>query len=262
MEIVEVLPRGCQTENGQGETRRMKRVAFVRGIVSAKLQGSESGQQRMSGIVSDRLLNVLRAATCLLIAKVTVVVMTNYPDYLPPDFSSDFLLGREDYFFGSYQWAFYSHIAAGPVTLVLGMILLSDRFRRRFPQWHRRLGKLQVACVLLLLTPSGLWMAFHAQTGPVAGVGFAALALMTGLSAIRGWRSAVQKRFVSHRRWMWRCYLLLCSAVVLRLTAGLFTVTGVEAEWTYALTAWTSWLVPLAIFEGINRVPARKGSFA
>ena len=35
--------------------------------------------------------------------------------------------------------------------------------------------------------------------------------------------------FTDHRRWMWRGYLLLCSAVVLRLFGGLATVTGVTA---------------------------------
>ena len=65
-----------------------------------------------------------------------------YPDYLPPDFSSDFLLGRQRYFHGAYQWAFYPHIAAGPVTLILGTLLVSATFRRRvggaslLPKWQ------------------------------------------------------------------------------------------------------------------------------
>jgi hypothetical protein len=48
---------------------------------------------------------------------------------------------------------------------------------------------------------------------------------------------------------MWRCYLLLCSAVVLRLIGGLATVTGVAAPWFDPLAIWLSWLVPLAAFE-------------
>ncbi|MCA9026866.1 MAG: DUF2306 domain-containing protein [Planctomycetaceae bacterium] len=198
------------------------------------------------------LLDVLRLVVGVLIIRVTFAVLRNYPDYLPPNFSADFLLGREAYFFGSYQWAFYAHIVSGPLTLIIGLALMSERFRRRFPAWHRVLGRIQVVCVLLLVTPSGFWMAFHAQAGAVAGVGFAALAFATGLCACCGWRSAVRRRFTVHRRWMSRCYLLLCSAVVLRLTAGLFTVTGVEADWTYPLTAWTSWLVPLAIYEAFQ----------
>ena len=60
---------------------------------------------------------MLALAVCVLILKVTVVVMTNYRDYVPPNFESDFLLDREAYFWNGYHWAFYSHIVAGPCTV-------------------------------------------------------------------------------------------------------------------------------------------------
>jgi small-conductance mechanosensitive channel len=172
-----------------------------------------------------------------------------YRDYFPPDFAADFLRGREAYFFGAYQWAFYAHVVSGPVTLLLGLILVSEHFRARFPAAHRFLGKTQAAIVLCLLVPSGLWMARHAETGALAGMGFALLAIVTGTSVLLGWRSAVKRNFAEHRRWMWRCYLLLCSAVVLRLIGGLATVTDAGGNWIYPLAAWASWLVPLAAFE-------------
>ena len=203
----------------------------------------------MQSILTRRTQTILTVVVYLLILKVTLTVVTNYRDYLPPDFESGFLLGRDAYFYGVYQWAFYSHIAAGPLTLIVGMVLLSDRFRKHFPKWHRRLGRVQTVLVLLMVTPSGLWMAMYAETGFVAGAGFASLAVVTGLCVWRGWRCAVRRRFAEHRRWMMRCYILLCSAVVLRLTAGFFIVTDIEGDWTYPMTAWSSWLVPLAVFE-------------
>ena len=203
----------------------------------------------MQLLTSKRLLAGLRLTVSVLILKVTVGIVVNYRDYLPPNFQSDFLLGRESYFSGSYQWAFYTHIFSGPCSLILGLILLSDRFRRRHLKWHRYFGRIQTACVLLIVAPSGIWMAMYAATGAVAGAGFASLAAATGLCAWCGWRSALNRDLVEHRRWMSRCYLLLCSAVVLRLTAGLFTISEINGEWTYPLAAWTSWLVPLGIFE-------------
>lgn len=185
----------------------------------------------------------------LLILKVTISVVLNYHNYFPPNFASDFLRGRESYFPGVYQWAFYTHILSGPVSLILGLILIGERFRTRLPKWHRYLGRVQVACVLLLVTLSGLWMACYAAAGPIAAVGLAALAIATAISVSFGARSAVARRFADHRRWMWRCYLLLCSAVVLRLIGGLATVTGVVAPWVDPVAAWMSWIVPLAAFE-------------
>jgi len=205
---------------------------------------------------STKLQSVLTFLAGLLILKVTVSVMLGYRDYFPPNFQSDFLRGRQSYFFGTYQWAFYTHIASGPVSLILGLFLISEQFRMRFPKWHRSLGKTQTLLVLFLLTPSGLWMAFHAETGAVAAIGFSLLAIVTGMCALFGWQSALKRRFAEHRRWMWRCFLLLCSAVVIRLIGGLATVTDVGAAWSYPLAAWASWLAPLAAFElsgAINR---------
>jgi hypothetical protein len=185
----------------------------------------------------------------VLILKVTTSVLSNYPNYFPPNFASDFLRGRESYFPGGYQWAFYTHIVSGPLALILGLVLLAERSRARYPKWHRYLGRLQVACVLLLVTPSGLWMAYYAAAGPIAAVGLAALAIATATCVSLGAWSAVKGRFANRRRWMWRCYLLLCSAVVLRLIGGLATVTGVAAPWFDPLATWMCWLVPLVAFE-------------
>lgn len=194
-------------------------------------------------------LRVVQVLACLLVLRTTAFVLFSFRDYFPPNFRSDFLLGRSAYFFGPYQWAFYAHILSGPFTLVCGLILISDFVRRRFPAWHRRLGRVQVAVVLLLVAPSGLWMAWHASTGAVAAAGFATLAVVTAVCAANGWRAAVHRRFDTHRRWMLRCYVLLCSAVVLRVIGGLSETLG--AEWTYPFAAWISWLAPLAVLESL-----------
>jgi hypothetical protein len=195
-----------------------------------------------------------------LVLKVTASVLSNYHEYSPPNFGSDFLRGREHYFFGAYQWAFYTHIVSGPVSLMLGLILINGQFRTHFPKWHRNLGRLQVACILLLVAPSGTWMAPYAEAGPTAAVGLAALALATAVCVALGACAAATGRFAVHRRWMWRCYLLLCSAVVLRLIGGLATVTGVVVAWLDPLAAWMSWLVPLAAFE-LRELTMRRSEF-
>jgi predicted membrane protein DUF2306 len=203
----------------------------------------------MAGERSKNLPRALTLLAALLVLKVNLTVVWGYRNYFPPDFNSDFLRGREAYFAGAYQWAFYAHIASGPVSLFLGTLLISEAFRRRLPMWHRRMGRVQVASILLVLAPSGLWMARCAAAGPVGAVGFALMAIATAASAAMGWREAVARRFAAHRRWMWRNYLRLCSAVVIRLAGGLATVVGVHAAWFDPLASWACWLVPLAVFE-------------
>lgn len=192
---------------------------------------------------------MLAFLAAVLVCKVTIGVVMAYRDYLPPNFQSDFLLGREAYFWGAYSAAFYAHLAAGPATLLLGTLLISERFRGMAPTWHRRLGRLQGGLVLLLLVPSGLWMSRYAATGAIAGLGLAALAIATAACVLLGWKAAVERRLAHHRLWMGRLFMLLCSAVVIRMIGGLATVVGFNALWLYPLSAWASWLVPLAAFE-------------
>jgi hypothetical protein len=102
-------------------------------------------------------------------------------------------------------------------------------------------------------------MAYRAMTGPIAAVGFALLAITTAACMAMGWRTAVQRRFAEHRRWMQRCFVLLCSAVVVRVIGGLLTVIDYGPAWPYQAAAWGSWLVPLAIYEFTQRRVRRAG---
>lgn len=191
---------------------------------------------------------VLRWLAVALVLRVLGTILANYPDYFPPNFDSLFLEGREATFGGWYAAAFYAHILTGPLVLVNGLLLLSDTVRRR-GGLHRRLGYAQVALLAVAL-PSGAAMARHAFSGWPAGLSFALLAAATAGCTAAGVVAARRGRLASHRRWMLRSFLLLCSAVTLRLLSGAATVAGVsEPEAAYAVAAWASWLVPLAAFE-------------
>jgi hypothetical protein len=203
----------------------------------------------MVNTTTTNLRRALVVVVILLICKVTVAVMLGYSNYFPPNFQSDFLQGRDGYFFGAYQWAFYPHIASGPAALFMGMLLISERFRLRFPKWHRRLGRVHVMNVLVVVSPSGLWMAYETQTGTIAAISFAILAVATATCSAFGWRAAVTRQFAIHRRWMTRSFVLLCSAVVLRIFGGLGTVLLVRSPWFDPLVSWASWLVPLVLLE-------------
>jgi uncharacterized membrane protein len=202
------------------------------------------------------LTTALRWLAVVLILRVLVTILANYPDYFPPDFDSLFLQGREATFAGAYRPAFYVHIFSGPFVLLNGLVLLSERVRRRHGGLHRVLGRVQVAVLLLFVLPSSAVMSRHAFGGWPAGVSFLALSAATAVCAVVGVVHARHRRYDRHRRWMLRCYVLICSAVVLRLVSGAAGQVGVPSpEGAYVVAAWVSWLVPLAAFEVVERLP-------
>lgn len=203
------------------------------------------------------LTTVLRWLAIVLILRVLVSILANYPDYFPPDFDSLFLQGREETFVGAYRPAFYVHIFSGPFVLLNGLILLSDYVRRRRAGLHRFLGRLQVIVLLLFVLPSSVVMSRHAFGGWPAGLSFLLLSVATALCAIVGVVYARRRRFDRHRRWMLRGYVLICSAIALRLISGAAGLIGVPSpEAAYVIAAWGSWLLPLAAYEFIARLPA------
>jgi uncharacterized membrane protein len=206
------------------------------------------------------LLSVLRWLAVVLILRVLVSILTNYPDYFPPDFDSLFLQGREATFTDAYAAAFYVHIFSGPIVLFNGLILLSDTVRLHYRGWHRWLGRIQVAVLLLLVLPSSVVMSQVAFGGWLAGLSFLTLSLATATCAVIGVVHARRHRFDLHRRWMFRCYVLICSAVTLRLISGAAGLIGASSpESAYIVAAWASWLVPLAMYEVITAIANPQG---
>jgi uncharacterized membrane protein len=210
--------------------------------------------------VRHRLLTAaLRWLAAVLVLRVLAAVLANYPDYFPPDFDSLFLQGREATFAGAYRAAFYAHILSAPVVLVLGLVLMSGYSLRR-RRLHRVLGRVYVGVLLGVMLPSAAVMGRHAFGGRPAGVSFLLLTGATAACAVLGVAHARAGRYDRHRVWMTRCYLLVCSAVALRLISGAAGLVGVaDPERAYTAAAWASWLVPLAAYEVVRRAAGQRG---
>ncbi len=202
---------------------------------------------------------LLRWLAVVLILRVLAAILANYPDYFPPDFNSLFLQGREPTFSGAYQAAFYVHIFSGPIVLFNGLVLLNNYVRRRHGDWHRWLGRVQVIVLLFLVLPSSAVMSLHAFGGWPAGLSFLLLALATGYCAIVGVVHARRRHYDRHRCWMLRSYVLICSAVALRLISGTAGLVGAPSpESAYIVAAWSSWLLPITAYEAVERLATHR----
>ena len=192
---------------------------------------------------------VVCVAVAILLAKVLASILHEYPQYFPPDFDAVFLSGKRYSFVGAYRVAFYVHIVASPIALLLGAALIGTGKFRRFRRHHKLTGRVQVLMVITLVTPSGLVMATQAYAGPVAAWGFAMQGFATGASAVLAVVMALRGQFISHQRWATRCFLLLCSPLILRVVSGAAIATQLESDLLYRANAWLSWIIPLAIYE-------------
>jgi len=195
------------------------------------------------------------AAIGLLLFKVFLSILYEYRWYFPANFQAAFLIGRESVFLGAYRTAFYVHIVSSPLALTLATILILTGLSGRKRRWHREIGRMQILIVLVAVAPSGFVMALSAHTGAIAAVGFAMQAALTAIAAGATITQAIRRQFRSHEQWATRCTILLFSPLLLRLISGVAIASNYESEWSYQLTAWLSWAVPLAVYEAWRLQP-------
>lgn len=190
------------------------------------------------------------AALALLGVKVLASILIEYRWYFPANFAeAAFLIGRERTFTPAYAAAFYVHILTGPPTIVLATFLMWSGGRKRWLSWHRWSARVLMALIFVALVPSGVLMARRAFAGPLAGIAFGLLSLLTALTAAMTLYFARQREVGRHQRWATRCFVLLVSPLILRVVSGVFIVTQTESPSAYILNAWLSWLLPLVIYE-------------
>jgi hypothetical protein len=198
---------------------------------------------------TEKLKSLARFLLFVLCLKILLSIIYEFRFYFPPNFEANFLIGRKSYFFGSYSTAFYVHIVGGPIAIVIGFVLMLSGRVARFRKQHRWLGRVQGVIVLVAVLPSGLLMATRSVAGPIAGWGFASVAILTAISMVMAIRRARSRQFKIHQRWATRSFILLCSPLLFRVISGVTIVTNVESPMTYRLNAWLSWLIPLIVYE-------------
>ena len=141
-----------------------------------------------------------------------------------------------------------AHVVGGVVALLLGPLQFVRRIRSRLPALHRGMGLAYVAACAVA-APAGFMLALGTTAGPVAGAGFAALALLSAAFTFLGLRAALGRRFDEHREWMLRSYALVATAITLRLMLPAAGLLGFEFLPAYRAIAWLSWMTNLALCE-------------
>ena len=146
-----------------------------------------------------------------------------------------------------YLAIFYTHVVFGAIALLTGWSQFSEKFRFRYLQTHRNVGKLYVVSVLLS-SISGFGIAMFATGGMVSVLGFAALAATWLFSNVKAYTSILNRNVQEHQDWMIRNYALTFAAVTLRLWLPFSqAVLHMDFILAYQIIAWMCWLPNLLV---------------
>jgi len=150
----------------------------------------------------------------------------------------------------SMPLALYAHLAGSLWALAVGPWQLNQRLRERALGRHRWLGRSYVVGVLVG-GAGALGLAPFAETGTVASLGFASLAVVWITCTVMAFVRIRQGNRVDHRRWMIRSYSLTLAAVTLRIYLTVSFGLGFPFESSYPVIAWICWVPNLIVAEMI-----------
>lgn len=151
-----------------------------------------------------------------------------------------------------------AHVLAVTPYSLLGALQFWPGFRRRFPAWHRRVGRLLVAAGLVAaLTGLGMAVASpipRAHQGPILEAARIAVALGMLVALVLGLVRIRQRDVAAHEAWMIRAYALgLGAATQVLVLAPPMIVLGELEGLPRDLLMSLSWAINAGLAEWLVR---------
>lgn len=150
-----------------------------------------------------------------------------------------------------YKYSFYIHIFAGMFCIGTALLQFSSYILKKRKAIHIWAGRVYVLVVLLLGAPTGLYMSFFAKGGNAEKCLFMFMAISWFFFTLKGFATAIQKKFIQHKAWMIRSYTMALTAVTFRVYYIVLYLFNVELTKNYEVSLWMSVAGNLLVAEGI-----------
>ncbi len=201
-----------------------------------------------------------RAGVAPLMLLVAAFVAFAVPPYLTFDPSQSRIPPPEG--FAPYYPLLVAHVIFGTVAILACCFQIWPWFRVRYPAAHRAIGRVYVFGGVVPAGLLGLVIGANGPFGLVLRVSNMLLAVLWVGVTVAGFLTARRRRYVEHRRWMIRSFVLTLSIITNRVwaavgflvvvpqMAGMFEGNETLMVHTIAgLTGWLGWVVPLLVAE-------------
>ncbi len=163
-----------------------------------------------------------------------------------------------------YVWvtALYLHVIGCFFAITIGPFQFIKAFREKYLKLHRNLGKIYLGSIFFLGVPTGGYMAFFANGGLAAQIGFMILTFLWLGSTYLAYKYIREMDIEAHQHWMIRSYAITFAAATLRFWTMLLSaypeifinlgVLDVRDAIT-ASCAWLAWIPNIIVAEIIIR---------
>ena len=210
------------------------------------------------------MIRIIKIILALWLLFFTYLMMKITIPYFTFETDVDFLLTKQAVLHVDiWRRSFYTHIGTSVFVLLAGVFQFSKTIIRKYPKFHRFIGKTYVLLVLCLSAPSGLVMSFYASGGIAAKTSFVIISTLWWAFTFIAYQRIRNKNITSHTNFMMRSYALTLSAITLRLYAFFLPMMfHLRGDHMYILISWLSWVPNLLIAEWLIRKKVFSLSFS
>lgn len=160
---------------------------------------------------------------------------------------------------------FAIHVLLAAVVTTGGLLQLIPAIRKRAPALHRWIGRMFFS-VALVMAGSGLWLTWirHTYLSVISGIAVSVDGILILVCTIIAWQRAMRRKFVAHRRWAMRAFMVVNGVWSLRvgmmawvlLSGGGIGMNDSLSGPADIVIQFGAYLVPLAVLEAYFRAEA------
>jgi hypothetical protein len=171
--------------------------------------------------------------------------------YFDFDLTRSFL-GSKQTMVGNKIWliAFYLHLLFGAIVTLIAIPLFFSKLIPFKAKLHKRLGKIYIGSILFVSGPTGLYLAFFAEGGQFATIGFILMSMAWMIPTYIAFQRIIKGDIQGHYNWMIRSYAMTLSGVTLRLITPIASRKfDFDYETTFIIGAYIPWIFNLVVGE-------------
>jgi hypothetical protein len=133
---------------------------------------------------------------------------------------------------------FYIHLPTGTICLLTPIFLFTRRFVKRGLWLHQYVGKVFVWVTLIVVCPTGMYLALYAKGGLITQVGFLVQGILLALFTYRGQQAILAGNKIVHVQHIIRAYAVATVVLTFRIYHVLFFLYNVPYQDNYAISQW------------------------
>jgi hypothetical protein len=137
-----------------------------------------------------------------------------------------------------WNLAFYLHLPAGILCLLSPIFLFARRFFKKGLELHRTIGKMYVWVTLLVVCPTGMYLALYAKGGFITQAGFMLQGVLLAFFTYRGYAAITEGDRTAHLNFMVRSYAVVTVVLSFRVFHILFFFLKIPYQDNYAISQW------------------------